>query len=169
MLLLFLVFSVFGVTFLKGTFYKCLESSLTPEELNLVTYSRLVGELTSTELSWLDVESSNCGANTWEVGKIPTSREICACLNGDWVQTIPQNFNNVLRGFALLFEISTTESWVDVMHAAIDQRGIDMQPVRDNNRLWALFFVIFLVLGAFFIIELFVGVIGFTRIHHKPC
>jgi len=151
---------------LKGTFYKCLESSLTPEELNLVTYPRLVGELTSTELSWLDVESSNCGANTWEVGKIPTSRELCACLNGDWVQTIPQNFNNVLRGFALLFEISTTESWVDVMHAAIDQRGIDIQPVRDNNRLWALFFVIFLVLGAFFIIELFVGVIieNFSRL-----
>eukprot|EP00580_Thalassiosira_gravida_P014264 CAMPEP_0201685176 /NCGR_PEP_ID=MMETSP0494-20130426/53021_1 /ASSEMBLY_ACC=CAM_ASM_000839 /TAXON_ID=420259 /ORGANISM="Thalassiosira gravida, Strain GMp14c1" /LENGTH=688 /DNA_ID=CAMNT_0048169005 /DNA_START=668 /DNA_END=2734 /DNA_ORIENTATION=- len=166
MVLLFLVFSVFGVTFLKGTFYKCLESSLTPEELNLVTYPKLVGQLTSAELSWLDVDSPNCGANTWEVGKTPTSRELCSCLNGDWVETIPQNFNNVLSGFALLFEISTTESWVSVMYAAIDQRGTDTQPVRDTNRAWALFFVVFLSLGAFFILELFVGVIieNFSRL-----
>ncbi|KAL7543245.1 hypothetical protein ACHAXR_012558 [Thalassiosira sp. AJA248-18] len=161
--LFFLVFSIFGVTFLKGTFYKCLESALTPEELNLVTYPRLVGELTDTELSWLNVD---CGASTWDVGKLPTSRELCTCLSGEWVETIPQNFNNAVRGVALLFEISTTESWVNVMYAAIDQRGIDMQPVRDNNRLWALFFVVFLVLGAFFILELFVGVIieNFSRL-----
>lgn len=52
------------------------------------------------------------------------------------------------------------------MHAAIDQQGIDMQPVRDNNRLWALFFIVFLMCGAFFILELFVGVIieNFSRL-----
>ena len=155
-LLLFLVFAVFGVTYLKGTFYRC-EGDFTPEELNLVTYPRLVGEMTFLEHSWLNVGSSKCGAHNWEVRKIPTSRELCDCLDSEWVETIPQNFNNVLRGFALLFEISTTESWVGVMHAAIDQRGVDMQPVRDNNRFWAVFFVVFLLLGAFFILELFVG------------
>ena len=168
--LFFLVFSIFGVTFLKGTFYKCDESSLSPEELNLVTNPpRMVGEMTDTEMSWLDIGSASCGASTWSVGKSPTSREICACLNSEWVQTIPQNFNNVLRGFSLLFEISTTESWVDVMYAAIDQRGINMQPIRDNNRCWALFFVTFLVLGAFFILELFIGVIieNFSRLRDE--
>lgn len=52
------------------------------------------------------------------------------------------------------------------MYASIDQRGIDMQPVRDFNRLWAIYFVVFLVLGAFFILELFVGVIieNFSRL-----
>ena len=61
---------------------------------------------------------------------------------------------------------SLTSSWVNVMYAAIDQTGQDMQPVRDNNRLWALFFIVFLVLGAFFILELFVGVIieNFSRL-----
>ncbi|KAL7552270.1 hypothetical protein ACHAWF_016556 [Thalassiosira exigua] len=164
--LFFLVFAIFGVTFLKGTFYKCDEATLTPDELNLVTYPKLVGEMTYTELSWLNDGSTSCGASTWESGKMPTSRELCSCMDSQWVPTIPQNFNNVLRGFALLFEISTTESWVDVMYAAIDNRGIDMQPVRDNNRLWALFFVVFLVLGAFFILELFVGVIieNFSRL-----
>lgn len=166
MLLFFLVFGIFGVTFLKGTFYKCNESSLTSEELNLVTYPKVVDEMTPTELSWMDGNSPNCHASDWGAGKLPTSRELCECMNGDWVVTVPQNFNNIARGFALLFEISTTESWVDVMHAAIDQRGIDMQPVRDNNRIWALYFVVFLLAGAFFILELFVGVIieNFSRL-----
>ena len=52
--LFFLVFSIFGVTFLKGTFYKCAGEALSPEQLNLITYPRLVGEMTDTEVSWLD-------------------------------------------------------------------------------------------------------------------
>ena len=107
--LLFLVFSIFGVTFLKGTFYECRGDSLYPEELHLITYPKLVGEMSSAEVSWLDDGLANCDASTWGAGKIPTSRELCGCLNGEWVETIPQNFNNVLRGFALLFEISSTE------------------------------------------------------------
>lgn len=105
--LFFLVFSIFGVTFLKGSFYKCEGNALTPEEINLITYPSLVGELSSTELSWLE----NCdAASSWKASKLPTSRELCNCLDGaEWVQTIPQNFNNVLNGFGLLFEISTTE------------------------------------------------------------
>ena len=105
--LLFLIFSIFGVTYLKGTFYNCAKTTtmLTPEENTLMTYPKLVGELTTTELSLLD---ENC--QQWGASKLPTSREICACLNdSEWVPTIPQNFDNVLNGFALLFEISTTE------------------------------------------------------------
>ncbi len=109
--LFFMVFSIFGVTFLKGTFYKCVETSLSPEKLNLITHPRLVGELSATEFSWFHVESANCDANTWDAEKLPTSRELCDCLGAKWVEVIPQNFNNVLRGFALLFEISTTEGY----------------------------------------------------------
>lgn len=95
---------------MKGTFYQCLgDNSLTPEMVNLITYPKLMGEMSARERSWLDAGSMNCGASSWDVAKLPTSRELCDCLNGSWVETIPQNFNNVLRGFALLFEISTTE------------------------------------------------------------
>ena len=110
--LLFLIFSIFGVTYLKGTFYNCAKTTtmLTPEEITLMTYPKLVGELTTTELSLLDFGLEKCSAAGWGASKLPTSREICACLNGsEWVPTIPQNFDNVLNGFALLFEISTTE------------------------------------------------------------
>lgn len=107
--LLLMVFSVFGVTFLKGTFYECVGTSLSPEKLNLITHPRLVGELSTSELSWLRFDSASCGATTWGAEKLPTSRELCDCLDSNWVEVIPQNFNNVLRGLALLFEISTTE------------------------------------------------------------
>ena len=105
--LFFLVFSIFGVTFLKGTFYECLGPEA--RELDLITYPKLVGDMSNTEFSWLDASSESCGAEDWGAGKLPTSRELCDCLNGDWVKTVPQSFDNVIRGFALLFEISTTE------------------------------------------------------------
>ena len=45
------------------------------------------------------------------------------------------------------------------MLAAIDLRGIDSQPKRDHNPHWELYFIIFLIVGAFFLLELFLGVI----------
>lgn len=34
-----------------------------------------------------------------------------------------------------------------------------MQPVKGSNQIWAAYFIVFLILGAFFLLELFVGVI----------
>merc|ERR1719272_292781 len=58
-----------------------------------------------------------------------------------------------------LFEISTTEGWVDVMYSGTDTRGPYKQPVRDTSEIWAFFFVIFILVGSFFILNLCVGVI----------
>lgn len=90
-------------------------------------------------------------------------------MNANWVQTIPQNFDNIWSAFALLFEISTTEGWVDVMNAAIDQRGINMQPVQGSNKAWAIFFISFIFVGSFFLLELFVGAIveNFSRLRES--
>ncbi|KAG2529910.1 hypothetical protein BBO99_00000965 [Phytophthora kernoviae] len=77
----------------------------------------------------------------------------------DWEPVVPQNFNNVGMAMLTFFEISTTEGWASVMVAAIDSNGIGMQPIRDNNMNWALFFVAFIMVGSFFVVNLFVGVI----------
>ena len=160
--LFFLIFASFGVNFLKGTLYHCDGERfqlLSADLVAYLTYPREWGSLNSKEQSWFDLDSTSCMASDWDPLTIPSSKEVCNCLvPGEWVEVIPQNFNNVLNGMALLFEISTTEGWVDVMYAAVDQRGIEAQPVRDNNMLWAAFFVVFLIIGAFFVLELFVGV-----------
>ncbi len=84
---------------------------------------------------------------------------------------IPQSFDNIFTAMGALYEISTTEGWLDVMIAAIDQRylnrtslalvssiqhtdlpivlphrGPDMQPVKNNQPAWVLFFVMFMLL-----------------------
>eukprot|EP00392_Amoebophrya_sp_AT5.2_P008189 g8208.t1 len=76
-----------------------------------------------------------------------------------WVPGIQQTFDNI--GFAMitLLEISTTEGWVDVMYAAVDARGIHFQPERDSTEIWSLFFVFFMLVGCFLILNLCVGVI----------
>merc|ERR1719181_2368355 len=88
-----------------------------------------------------------------------TSYDICTCLGFEWGATQYQNFNDVGEALFLLFEISTTEGWVDVMFAAVDSTSIHMQPLKNNGpHHWWLFFL-FMMLGAFLFMNLFVGVI----------
>jgi hypothetical protein len=169
--LTFLLFSCFGVSFLKGTFYHCDTigtSSFVDYELSIMTYPEKFSTLSKPERDLFRTDHLGC-EYLWYNNEIPTSKDVCLCLGGSWVPVVPQNFDNVLNGIALLFEISTTEGWVQVMHAAIDQRGIHMEPVRDHSPIWAIFFVIFILICAFFLLELFVGVVleNFSRIRQK--
>uniref|UniRef100_A0A7S2PB29 EF-hand domain-containing protein n=1 Tax=Leptocylindrus danicus TaxID=163516 RepID=A0A7S2PB29_9STRA len=162
--LFFLIFAIFGVSYLKGTFYACsgpMFDSLSVDQNAYLVDPRKWGDLSTEETAWFDnANSDTCESASWDIATIPTSEQICNCLApGEWSEVTPQNFNNVFSAMALLFEISTTEGWVDVMLAAVDQRGIGAQPVRDHNLLWIPFFVLFLVIGAFLVLELFVGVI----------
>lgn len=58
-----------------------------------------------------------------------------------------------------MFQISTTEGWLDIMNYSVDSVGIDMQPIYYNNVYWSLFFIVFVGLGDFLILNLFVGVV----------
>lgn len=100
------------------------------------------------------------------VTSLPTSRVVCECLGGEWEMMVPQSFDNTIWAFLTLFEISTTEGWVDVMWAVVDSRGIDAQPIRDHSILWVWFFMLFIFLGSYLFLNLFVGVTidNFNRI-----
>ena len=171
--LFFLIFSSFGVNFLKGCFYHCsgqVFDSLPEEQMEFITNPPQWREVQINQRLWFNAEVLGCGVDYWNETTILKSKDVCDCLApGEWKLVVPQNFDNVLNGMALLFEIATTEGWVDVMYAAIDQRGEGMQPVRDSNPLWAVFFIVFLIFGAFFILELFVGVTidNFNRIKER--
>lgn len=82
-----------------------------------------------------------------------------------WVK-MNQNFDTIGSSVMTLFEISTTESWVDVMYTAVDARGPHKLPHRDENKYWSLFFIVFIIFGSFFILNLCVGVIieNFNRL-----
>lgn len=91
---------------------------------------------------------------------------LCVEQGGQWFPTLNQDFDYIGNAMLTLFEISTTEGWVDVMYSACDARGIFMQPIRDAQEVWSLFFVFFILVGSFFILQLCVGVIidNFSRI-----
>ncbi|CAH3140850.1 unnamed protein product [Porites lobata] len=69
------------------------------------------------------------------------------------------NFDNVLNGFLTLFQVATFEGWIDIMHMAVDSTKVDQQPVDDNNMIAYIYFVAFIILGSFFVLNLFVGVV----------
>jgi voltage-dependent calcium channel L type alpha-1D len=117
---LYLTFAIFGVTFLKGTFYQCSEVEITSDQLELITNPVPLRDFADNQLAWLQPDVRECSLKTWSAEYAPTSRELCNCMGSVWEPVIPQNFDNVLRGFSLLLEISTTESWVDVMVSLYD-------------------------------------------------
>lgn len=54
---------------------------------------------------------------------------------------------------------ATFEGWMEVMADAVDARGVDLQPEYEANLYAYIYFVIFIVCGAFFTLNLFIGVI----------
>jgi hypothetical protein len=68
-------------------------------------------------------------------------------------------FTQVPQAFIGLFQVSTTEGWVDFMYATADSRGPDMHPVYNSNYFAIVFFVCYMIAGYVFGVNLFVGVI----------
>ncbi len=74
-----------------------------------------------------------------------------------WVGQL-NSFDNLYVGFWTLFCAASTEGWMDLTYAAVDAVGIDQQPITNHNPGIAVFFVVFMVVGAFFILNLFITV-----------
>ncbi|NXT62069.1 SCN5A protein, partial [Chaetops frenatus] len=75
-----------------------------------------------------------------------------------WVN-VKVNFDNVGSGYLALLQVATFKGWMDIMYAAVDSREKDDQPKMENNLYMYLYFVIFIIFGSFFTLNLFVGVI----------
>uniref|UniRef100_A0A673KEM1 Sodium channel protein n=1 Tax=Sinocyclocheilus rhinocerous TaxID=307959 RepID=A0A673KEM1_9TELE len=69
------------------------------------------------------------------------------------------NFDNVGNGYLALLQVATFKGWMPIMHAAVDSRNVHDQPEYEVNLYMYLYFVIFIILGAFFTLNLFIGVI----------
>ncbi|KAK0177991.1 hypothetical protein PV328_001980 [Microctonus aethiopoides] len=122
-LVFWLIFSIMGVQFFGGKFFKCLDE---------------YGEL--LDISIVNTKNDCLSQNyTWENSKI--------------------TFDHVGIAYLALFQVATFEGWMEVMEDAVDARGVDLQPQREANLLAYIYFVIFIVCGSFFTLNLFIGVI----------
>ncbi|XP_061110764.1 sodium channel protein type 4 subunit alpha-like [Conger conger] len=85
----------------------------------------------------------------------------CESRNGllfYWTK-VKVNFDNVGSGYLSLLQVATFKGWMDIMYAAVDSRGVEEQPKKEENLYMYLYFVIFIIFGSFFTLNLFIGVI----------
>ncbi|XP_077159583.1 sodium channel protein type 5 subunit alpha-like isoform X1 [Paroedura picta] len=73
--------------------------------------------------------------------------------------TVKVNFNNVGSGYLALLQVATFKGWMDIMYAAVDATGDERQPIFEYSLYMYLYFVVFIIFGSFFTMNLFVGVI----------
>ena len=83
----------------------------------------------------------------------------CLEQGKDWL-TPENNYNNIFSSMVTFFEVSTLETWPDIMFAAIDSAAEpDMAP-QPFNRSWiSILFIAFIFVTTFFVMNLFISVI----------
>ncbi|KAK4323895.1 hypothetical protein Pmani_005447 [Petrolisthes manimaculis] len=86
------------------------------------------------------------------------NKTVCELRNQSWINS-KINFDHVGYAYLALFQVATFEGWMEVMEDAVDCRGVDLQPDREANIYAYIYFVIFIVCGSFFTLNLFIGVI----------
>lgn len=169
--LVFTIFSIIAVNNFKGKFTGCSGSefdTLTSSQQYLIMYSRIWNNLTSDEQMWFNSTSALLYENASVAGSV-TSRVVCELLGANWGSIILQSFDNVVCGYQTLFQMTTGQGWVDIMLAGVDATEVDMQPVSNHREGWTLFFILFMLVGTFFIMQLFVGVVidNFNQMKEK--
>lgn len=58
-----------------------------------------------------------------------------------------------------LFVLASKDGWVQIMYYGIDAVGVDKQPIDNYNEWMLLYFISFLLLVGFFVLNMFVGVV----------
>uniref|UniRef100_A0A8C9S9V3 Voltage-dependent L-type calcium channel subunit alpha n=1 Tax=Scleropages formosus TaxID=113540 RepID=A0A8C9S9V3_SCLFO len=72
------------------------------------------------------------------------------------------NFDNVPNAMLALFTVSTFEGWPKLLYKAIDSDAPNMGPIFNNRVEISVFFIIYIILIAFFMMNIFVGFVIVT-------
>ncbi|KAK7492644.1 hypothetical protein BaRGS_00016123 [Batillaria attramentaria] len=91
---------------------------------------------------------------------VTPNKSVCLNTPGHIWKNSEVNFDNAAAGFLPLFQVATFEGWMEVMRDAVDSTEIDEQPRFENNKYIAyMYFVVFILFGSLFTLNLFVSVI----------
>ncbi|XP_034442099.1 sodium channel, voltage gated, type VIII, alpha subunit b isoform X2 [Hippoglossus hippoglossus] len=129
-LIFWLIFSIMGVNLFAGKYYFCFNDT---EEAYFHPND------VNNKSECLALISANNTEVRWKNVKI--------------------NFDNVGAGYLALLQVATFKGWMDIMYAAIDSRKVGDQPLYEDNLYMYIYFVIFIIFGSFFTLNLFIGVI----------
>ncbi|XP_019522944.1 PREDICTED: voltage-dependent L-type calcium channel subunit alpha-1D isoform X6 [Hipposideros armiger] len=131
--LLQFMFACIGVQLFKGKFYRCTdEAKSNPEECRGLFILYKDG----------DVDNPVVRERVWQ--------------NSDF------NFDNVLSAMMALFTVSTFEGWPELLYKAIDSNGENVGPIYNYRVEISIFFIIYIIIVAFFMMNIFVGFVIVT-------
>lgn len=167
MLVCFLFYLIFGIMFvslLKGTFEYC-QDAQRGQRLDPTYYFQTAqGPMTE---AWCEEGSHTMTGTSSQYhasiprDALPAGHDLEAgnvySLKHEWVKP-PANFDHIFAALLTLFEIATMEMWPDFMYAGVDATKAGQQPIQDSSPENAIYFVAFVVVGSFFVLNLFVGV-----------
>lgn len=122
-------FAIYGLNLFNGKLAACNDGELAPG----VHLANCVDEYNSSPFGW-DVLAPRQAANPWF------------------------DFDNFGNSLLILFSIVSQEGWVNVMWSAASITGAFQQPGQSSSLGYTVFFVIFNLLGAVFVLTLFVSV-----------
>ncbi|XP_014729142.1 PREDICTED: sodium channel protein type 5 subunit alpha-like [Sturnus vulgaris] len=108
-------------------------------------------------VKWLGSRFWKCTLKEGNLDLINTKND-CDSHNGTWSNNAV-NFDNVGMGYLALLQVATFKGWMDIMYAAVDSREINQQPIFEARLHMYAFFVVFIIFGSFFMLNLFIGVV----------
>ncbi|XP_016527371.1 calcium channel, voltage-dependent, L type, alpha 1D subunit, a isoform X12 [Poecilia formosa] len=131
--LLQFMFACIGVQLFKGKFYRCTdEAKSSPDECKGTYILYKDG----------DVNQPTIHRRVWH--------------NSDF------NFDNVLMAMMALFTVSTFEGWPALLYKAIDSNRENLGPIYNYRVEISIFFIIYIIIIAFFMMNIFVGFVIVT-------
>ncbi|ESO07430.1 hypothetical protein HELRODRAFT_170765 [Helobdella robusta] len=69
------------------------------------------------------------------------------------------NFDHLGHALMTLFVLASMDGWVNIMYSGLDAVGVDQQPIMNYNEWRLIYFISFLLLVGFFVLNMFVGVV----------
>ncbi|XP_068915162.1 voltage-dependent T-type calcium channel subunit alpha-1G-like [Tenebrio molitor] len=87
-----------------------------------------------------------------------TNRNDCISRDYDW-ENQKYNFDDLGQALMSLFVLSSRDGWVNIMYNGLDAVGLDQQPVINYSEWRLLYFISFILLVGFFVLNMFVGVV----------
>jgi len=149
------LYSLLGVQFFKGSFFRCYDYS------SQFVYGSSIFPL-----------SNNMFAPTPPLSgpdAVPSIVE-CVAANGGgsaaWTNR-PFGFDNFFRAMLTLFEILTTSGWMEMIHSMVDTTYPGLSPFVNRSPFLALYGVVQIIVGNWVLVNLVVGTVLTTYIEQK--
>ncbi|VDN07448.1 unnamed protein product [Thelazia callipaeda] len=92
------------------------------------------------------------------IANVTTRAECLMDPRNRWVNH-RYNFDNLGQALMSLFVLASKDGWVGIMYQGIDATGVDLQPIENYNEWRMIYFISFLLLVGFFVLNMFVGVV----------